>query len=316
MPTISFSMRDLSNLIKKKLDKEKLLELLEDAKAEIESIEGDEVTIKLNDTNLPYLCSVEGLARFFRGVLGKQNGIPKIKVKPSNYKILVDNSLKNIRPYLTAFIAKGKKIDDHFLKQLIQLQEKISENYGRRRKKVSIGLYPSQKIKFPVYYKSVFPYAVKFIPLEFRKELTLSRILQEHPKGEEYAWILKDCKKYPLLIDSKKDVLSFPPIINSATTGRLEVGDDELMFEATGDDLDALNLATNIFAYALYERGFEIHSVAVKFKNKTIKTPTLKTSSIKIKKEQITNLLGLDIKDSEVKKLVEKAGYEFKKYTI
>ena len=40
--------------------------------------------------------------------------------------------------------------------------------------------------------------------------------------NKEYAWILEGCKKYPLLMDDKKNVLSFPPIINSSITGKIE----------------------------------------------------------------------------------------------
>ncbi|MEM4369251.1 MAG: phenylalanine--tRNA ligase subunit beta, partial [Candidatus Woesearchaeota archaeon] len=74
MPTIKFSMTDLSGLVGKKLSEEALAKLLESVKGELEGISGDEVTVKLNDTNLPYLWSVEGLARAFRGLLGLSKG--------------------------------------------------------------------------------------------------------------------------------------------------------------------------------------------------------------------------------------------------
>ncbi len=312
MPTISISLRDISSLVQKKLDISMLKGLLEYAKAEIEFVDGDEVSIKLNDTNLPYLWSVEGLAMLFKGLLGKEKGIPRVDARKSDYKIIVDSALKSIRPYIAAFVAKEKEIDEPLLKQLIQLQEKVSENYGRRRQKLSIGLYPSSRISFPIYYKSVFPYAVKFIPLDFRKEITLNRILEEHPKGIEYAYTLKGHKKYPLLVDSKKNILSFPPIINSATTGRLQPGDNELLFEATGIDLPSLNLATNIFAHALSERGFKIYSASIKYGNKILKTPSLETASIKVKAEQASKMLGMPLKDSEIKSLLEKSRYSFK----
>ena len=52
------------------------------------------------------------------------------------------------------------------------------------------------------------------MPLEFKKEMTQAEILEEHPKGKEYAWTLEGFDKYPILADANNEVLSFPPIIN------------------------------------------------------------------------------------------------------
>jgi len=199
---------------------------------------------------------------------------------------------------------------------MIQLQEKLCENYGRRRQKIAIGVYQYKKIRFPVYYKATNPKSIKFIPLDYKKEMTQQEILEEHPKGRDYAWILEGCKKYPILVDDKDEVLSFPPVINSATTGKVEEGDDELFFEVTGTELDAILLAANIFAQALYDRGFKIYSVDVKYPRKKITTPLLFNETIKIDKEEIKKLIGLELKDAELKKLLGKAGYDVNKNKI
>ena len=73
MPTISFSYKDFQQLLGKKLPIEEFKDLtILYAKAEVEEYnkEKDEAKISLDDTNLPYLWCAEGLARFFRGVLG------------------------------------------------------------------------------------------------------------------------------------------------------------------------------------------------------------------------------------------------------
>ena len=316
MPTITFSLVDLNNLVGKKITEERLVELLNYAKAELERKEGDEITVKFNDTNQPYLWSVEGLAIFFRGVLGLEKGIPKIKIEKSNNKLFVDKSVKTVRPYISAFIAKGVKIDDYLLKQIIQLQEKLCDNYGRRRQKIAIGVYTSKKIEFPVNYKAVDPESVDFVPLDFKESLNLINILEKHPKGKEYAWILKDEKRYPILLDSRKNILSFPPIINSAELGKIKTGDDELFFEATGNDENAIRLATNIFAHALYLRGFKLYSITIEYDNKKIETPDIRTEKIKINKELIKSLIGIELKDKEVKELLEKARYDFDNYSV
>ena len=316
MPTCIFSLKDLNSLVKKNIKESELKDLLAYAKAELDKVDGDEITVQFNDTNLPYLWSVEGLAVFLRGVLGKEKGIPDIKINKSDYKINVDSSVKAIRPCISAFVAKGKKVSDHFLKQLIQMQEKFCESYGRRREKIAIGVYPAKKISFPVSYKAVPPRSIKFVPLEFLKELDLLQILDQHPTGKEYAWVLKGFKKFPLLIDYQKEVLSFPPIINSDKMSKLEMDDDEIFFEATGTDLDSVNLAANIFAQLFYERSFDIYSVNIGYSRKPITTPDFKADSIKITKEDVTKIMGLELKDAEIKKLVEMARYDFSNYKV
>jgi phenylalanyl-tRNA synthetase beta chain len=315
MPTINFSLKDLQNLVGKKISIDELEELLSYGKAELEKYDkdADEVTVSCGDTNLPYLWSVEGFARLLKGILGKEAGIPKLEIfKESQHELIVDNSVSKVRPFISAFIARGKKVDDNSIKMMIDLQEKFCESYGRRRKKVAVGIYDYKKIKFPITYKATDPESIKFTPLEFKKEMTQAEILEEHPKGKEYAWTLEGSDKYPILIDSSNEVLSFPPIINSNYSGKIEIGNEDIFFEATGDDLDAVLLAANIFAQAFYERGFKISAVDVKYEDKKITTPHLFDETIKISSSQIKNLIGLDLKEEEIKKLLEKMRYNYK----
>ncbi|MBI2580387.1 phenylalanine--tRNA ligase subunit beta [Candidatus Woesearchaeota archaeon] len=313
MPTITFSFKDFQQLLGKKLtvpEFEDLLVLY--AKAEVEKYDkaSDEVTLKLDDTNLPYLWCPEGLARFFRGMLGISKGMQKFKAKSSGYKVTVEDSVKAVRPFITAFVAKGRKIDDYLLKQLIQIQEKFCESYGRRRQKTSIGLYAYGKISFPVHYRAVEPSSAKFVPLGFDHPMDLNQVLKMHPKGQQYAWILKGASKYPLLQDNKGEILSFPPIINSSTTGRLKTGDSELLFEATGTDEESVSLAASIFAHNLAERGFEIFSATISYKAKSETTPSGKTLKISITPEFIEKVTGLKLSAAEARQLLAKAGYE------
>lgn len=316
MPTINFSFKDFCNLLGKKINEEELKNLLEYAKAEVEHSIGDEVSVKFNDTNQPYLWCPEGIATLLKGVLAKEKGVPNIKITKSNNKIIVDKSVLQARPYIAAFTAKGTKLTDYLLKQLIQLQEKLCDNYGRKRQKIAVGLYPAQKITFPIMYTAVAPDATKFIPLGATKEITLAQILEQHPKGKEYKWILENQDKYPLLIDAKKEILSFPPVINSEKTGKLEIGDNYIFFEATGTDQTAVNLAAIIFATALQARGFEITSTTIETPTKKTVSPLTETRKIKINKEHIKQMIGLELKDTEIKQLLEKARYNFSKFIV
>ncbi|MBI2101561.1 phenylalanine--tRNA ligase subunit beta [Candidatus Woesearchaeota archaeon] len=317
MPTITFSLKDLQRLAGKKLEIGEVTELAHYGKGDVDSYdkETDEVKIDFGDTNLPYLWSAEGFARLIKGILGMQKGVPEIKLQKGDYRVIVDKSVAEIRPFIACFAAKGRKIDDYLLKQLVQLQEKFCETYGRRRQKVSIGLYSYKRLAFPVYYKAISP-SIEFVPLEFKAKMSLKEILAEHPKGKEYAWILEGFDKYPVLIDNKNEMMSFIPIINSNFTGKLEIGDENLFFEATGTDEEAVNLAANIFAYALSDREFNIYSAEVKYPGRKAVAPCLKIESIHIKNEQIKWLFGLELKENEVKHLLEKAQYNYSDYKV
>ncbi|HLC64932.1 MAG TPA: phenylalanine--tRNA ligase subunit beta [Candidatus Nanoarchaeia archaeon] len=314
MPTINFSLKDLQNLVGKKLAVSQIEEYASFAKGDFEGYdnETDEIKIDFGDTNLPYLWSVEGFAIFLKGILEVERGLPKLNSRSGNYKIIVDKSVSSVRPYAAGFVAKGHKIDDYLIKQMIQLQEKVCDNFGRKRRKIAIGVYSYDKITWPVHYKAVEPESVKFVPLEFKREMSLGEILESHPKGKDYAFILEGFKKYPVLVDSKNEVLSFPPIINSNFSGKIEIGDEHLFVEATGTDLEALQQALNIFAFALQFRGFEILSVDIQYPDRTIKSPHEFNESINVDLKQVHSILGLELSEAEMKKCLERMRYGYK----
>ena len=166
---------------------------------------------------------------------------------------------------------------------------------------------------------------MKFIPLEFDKPMTLKEILREHPKGMQYGYILKNHSLYPIFIDSKSDVLSFPPIINSNYIGKVETGVSDLFIEVTGTSMKHVMLAANIIAYALYDRSAVIESVSVEYPWKTerigstekrsfslLQTPYLFDEKISFEKEKIRNILGIELTDKEIKYYLEKMQYSAK----
>ncbi len=312
MPTITCSYHDLQSLIGKTIPEPALRELLHNAKAELDQVHGDELSISCGDTNLPYLWSVEGIARFLRLQLGIDAGVHEVKPEKQQFTVLVDSSVSSIRPYIACFVAKGPALTESLLVQLIQLQEKLSENFGRKRSKVSIGLYPFAKVQFPVVYKAVDPESVMFVPLEGRSEQTLTQILKTHPKGIQYRDILSRAKRYPVLMDAAKQVLSFAPIINSATTGKLEPGTTELFFDATGTDKASVELVAAIVAHALADREYHIHPCSIKYGRQSLLCPELSSWKWRFDDAHIKHVLGISFAKQEIRTLLRKAGYDYK----
>lgn len=313
MPTIEVSMKVLERLAGKKVSESDL----EVVKGELEVVEGDRAKVEIGDTNRPDLWCVEGVARALKGYYGKSKGIPKMNARNSGKKIIVDSKLSKIRPFIAGFVAKDIKIDEELLLDLIQLQDKLAENYGKKRKKISVGIYNYDRIKFPVNYKAVDPEKLSFAPLDFEKAVNLKEILKDHPKGIEYGYILHEHKLYPIFVDAKDDVLSFPPIINSNYIGKVEPGSQNIFIEVTGTDHKSVLIAANIFAHSLQDRGAYIESVVSEYPWKTnfgskVQCPYDFKQQITFNKSQVKNVLGLEAKDNEIISLLQRMQYDAK----
>jgi phenylalanyl-tRNA synthetase beta chain len=224
--------------------------------------------IELNDTNRPDLWGTAGCARQLRIYQGgRRPQYPFFaapgKPQKATRQVLVEASVQGVRPYLAGFIAAGKEISDASLRDMIQTQEKLAWNFGRKRRTISMGLYRIAAITWPITYKAVDPDAVSFVPLQWDVPLTLTEILKQHPKGKEYAFIQEHEPLHPLLVDAAGAILSYPPIINSADLGAVQVGDQDLFVEITGTDMPSVSLAAAIMACDLADQGYTIEPVAV-----------------------------------------------------
>jgi len=321
MPTITVKKKDLETLVGKRLPPKMLSRYLEWVKGEAKeySPATDELRIELNDTNRPDLWSCEGIARQIRA---KLTGRPKVyqflEDRKRRYpQVLVSKELKTVRPYVGACLAKGLTITEEMLVQLIQTQEKLADNFGRKRRLVSIGLYRLERIKFPVSYTAVQPTACSFVPLGMETPLTLQAILEQHPKGKDYGMILTGASQYPLLVDRDQKVLSFPPIINSREIGEVKAGDRDLFVEVTGTDLRMVILVINILAANLSDRGATIEPVEIRFPfetafGKKVVMPYDLSSPVSISLTEVEAALGEKIAKAELKQLLVSYGYQLK----
>lgn len=268
MPTYTCMLNDLSQLIGEEfISLEELETYLECAKSELKGYDeaSGELKLENNDTNRPDLWSAEGTARQIRNSCYKRrDNYPFFETNPElSDRIIVSPNLETIRPFIGGFRVTGLTVTETLLLQLIQTQEKLSENFGRARDLLSIGLYDASRIVLPIHYKGVLPGEVRFTPLDFTEEMDLETVLKQHPKGIQYAHILRGSSHYPVLMDSNGAVLSFPPIINSNDLGRVVPGNTHLFVEATGKEREAVTLALNILACNIADRGGEIHTFAV-----------------------------------------------------
>ena len=194
MPTVKFSKNMIFELLGRKISDEQLSDRINYLGANVEGIEGDELAIEIFP-NRPDMLSEQGLARALRTFIGIKPGFKQYHVKKSAVKVIVDKSVKGIRPFTACAVVKGLKLTEDKIKAIIQIQEKLHVTYGRNRKKAAIGIYPLEHIRPPIYYKALHPEEIRFKPLDLNKDLTGSQVLAIHPTGREYGYLLDGLDK-------------------------------------------------------------------------------------------------------------------------
>jgi len=315
LPTVETNFEDLQALIGIQLPTniEELNEILSYVKGEVEQISEGELTIEIKDSNHPDLWSVEGIARALRGFLDLEKGLKNYLVAgASGIEISVDPALENIRPYIACAVVRNVGLTDVVIRGMMHLQDKLDQTYGRRRRRTSIGLYDFDLIKPPLRYKVSKPSETSFIPLGFSEKMTLREILKKHPKGLEHGYIVNRYKEWPIILDAKDDVLSFPPIINSNDLGRITEETKNVLIEVTGTVHETVLNTLITMAVALADRGGEILSSTVHYSSPRamdVETPELRSESMKLDVQYVEKVLGLGLSNGEITHLLEKARY-------
>jgi len=322
MPKIELQQDELFKYSGREFSADELEEALTIAKAEIDDPVDEHglIKIELNDTNRPDLWSTAGLGRALRlyhgsGSAGRYEFFsrPDSPVAAGERRIVVDSELSERRPYITAFAISGPPIADVLLDDLIQTQEKLCWNYGRKRKAIAMGVYREDKIQYPVRYKAVDPDSTTFVPLGLDTELSLRQIIEQHPKGREFGGIVSALDKFPFLSDNSGAVLSFPPVINSADVGAVQAGDTSLFIEMTGTDLKPLLLACSIVACDLADAGYTVHPVQVEYPydtpfGRTVVSPLYFQQPVSVELAYAERLLGAELNEAEAVQRLGKMG--------
>jgi phenylalanyl-tRNA synthetase beta chain len=310
MPLVTFDYNEFIDLLGYKIPKKELIEKLPMIGADFDKVEGDEISMEFFP-NRPDLASIEGIARASRAFFGFKKGLTKYDVKKSDITLSVDPSVKKVRPFVTTALVKNVVMTDELIASLMELQEKLHYGLGRNRKKVAIGVHDFEPVIPPFTYKAVDPDSVQFIPLAKDEYMTLSEILEKHEKGIDYAFILEGFDKYPLIVDSNNNVLSFPPIINGSLT-QVTPFTKEIFIDVTGSDRKAINYALNIVATSLAERGCQIFSTTVIDEGKNYYPPDLKPVKKSFSVDYVNKILGTSLKDKEIIDCLGKMGYDSK----
>jgi len=320
MPVINLDMEDLKRLVGDGFDPEQFMNEIPMLGATVEK-EGDgEIAVEFFP-NRPDLFSVEGVARAYRSFkevrTGGMSGIYSVS-GDSGMELSVDPGVAAVRPVIGAAYIKGVSIDEKVLVAIMNLQEKLHITVGRKRRKVAIGIHDAAPLASPFRYRAVRPDEISFVPLGKSGEWDLERILREHEKGIAYAWVLEGLDRYPVILDSRNRVLSFPPIINGELT-RVTENTKDIFVDCTGWDLRAVSLAVNIVCSQMVSRGGTVESVKVIYPDEmrsidpglvTGSWPRMEWKEVSLDMDWTRSWLGRNLSGDEMINALSRMGYE------
>ena len=289
MPVITFKYQDLKDL-GIDMEKDELIDTLPMMSSDIEDYDDEEIKVEFFP-NRPDNLSVEGVARSFKGFIGQEIGFPEYKLEDSGEYVEVDEDVAKIRPFIG--FAKIDNVDftGDKLKYIMDFQENLHWVIGRDRKKVAIGIHNADVVNAPFKYIATPKDANAFVPLEKDFEMTPDEILTQHDKGVDYAHLIQDFDKYPLILDKDDNVLSMPPIINGELT-KIKEDTKNIIVDVTGTDERAVNQALNIICCSFAEVGGQIKTMEVRYSDKTIKTPDLTPQEMNVHVDTANSLIG------------------------
>ncbi len=238
----------------------------------------------------PDLLSITGIKR----MLSLYKGEAPKKYSASPWDIEFHVKGVSSRPYIEIGLATLPNSNPSLIEELIDIQEKIHETFGRKRKKIAIGIHDFSKIVPPIYYEEVSD--ISFVPLGWDREASIEEILNEHEKGKLYGHLVVP-GKYPILKDSQ-GVLSFPPIINSERT-KITSETKEFFIDVTGTNEHAVLQTLNILLSLFIDHGAQV---------KVHNIRAMQYYPVEAPKEKIFQLAGMDL---PLKELLKKSGIEY-----
>ncbi len=299
MTVITFRKWDLERLVGVSFTEEKLRELLNRMKGELEEIRRDEVKLEVTHDR-PDMFSVEGVARAAKGLLDIELGLPRLEVRESAYRMIIDKVPH--RPYVVTCVVRNVELDDEAIRQLMQLQEKLHQTYGRDRRLFAIGLYDAAKIKFPIRYTLMKLDDIRYRPLGSDKMLSGREVLSETEKGKLYGDLAVHDGSAPVILDSDGNVLVMVPVLNSEDY-KITEDTRDVLIDVTGPQLKHVLDAAKVVMYNVLERS----------KSRCVLVPMLEGADYGDKLKELYTPQTLTVAPEDVNEL---AGIELSKRDI
>jgi phenylalanyl-tRNA synthetase beta chain len=303
MPVVNFTIKRLNEFLPG-IDLNQVLQVLPFIGLDIEGVDSEVLRIEYNP-NRPDFSSDYGIVRALRGLLEIEIGLPQFKLNKAVDKcsVNVDNSVRHIRPYIVALVARNGSLGHGTFMQLAGMQDDLQNGLGRGRRKASIGIHNMDAIEFPVRY-STENEDFSFVSPE-RSRQTIRSFVKTSNIGKDYSHVLEGPRRYPVVVDSEDKVLALPPIINDNIT-KVSAKNANLFIEITGINRRTVEDILAILAITLYDAGFELQNVAINNFDGNAYTPKMDASHISIDASYVNTLLGSEFEANEIVRYLKK----------
>jgi phenylalanyl-tRNA synthetase beta chain len=295
LPVVRIDLRRFSKMVG--AGRARILDRLPYIGLDIEGADEDSVRVEYSP-NRPDYGTDFGISRSLKGLLGKEVGMPHYPVNPSGVSVSVDAKLSFVRPFIACATATGLRLGAEDVRQIISLQEDLHNGLGRRRKKVAIGLHDLEAVTPPFSYAAVRS-DFRFTPLEGKKSVTISQILSQTAEGRAYGPALGGSRLFPIITDSRGEVLSFPPVINGDLT-KVTTKTRNMFIDVTSTDRKVGDDVLAIMITTLAEAGAKIGTVSLRYATGPRVTPDLTPVRLALELDLIVSALGLDLTKRQV----------------
>lgn len=301
MPTISIA---LDGITSRGVDKKDLEKLVDRLGMSMEKVGDKEVTIEITP-NRPDLLEVNGLCRALKMLDGKT--VPtenhySLK-KPPALTITVGGGVKGCRPFIAGFVVRGADLRGNRIKELMNFQEKLHDTYGRKRKKMAIGIHDLDRIEGNLVYDAAKD--GKMTPLGGKKSMGFAEVMS-FAGDSELDEMMKGYGAYPHLRDSKK-VIALIPVLNAEDT-RITEGTKNLFIDVTGTSWTTVNDTSNILACLFVDAGAQV--LPCKLEGGAVPlTPTMKYREFRMVYPKVDRTLGIMFTTEDIIALANKMGH-------
>ncbi len=301
-------IREPENSLLKKFGKNFIPRMVEFSEVVGYTIESEEGEIKVEfNPDRPDLLSFYALNAsmkcFYDGMFSSYQ-----EPEGSGIEFRISEDVRSLRKYMTSFVAKGKPLGKKF-QDLIDYQERLHDNIGKGRLKVSIGIHDLDKVRPPFEFKAVDSDSAKFTTYDGQVTGTPREILSLHPKGQEFSNLIPSKDEVPLITDFDGHVLSLPPVINGYKS-RIDESSSRFFIDITGQDAKATRDAFFLLMYEFSNMGYTPQTV----KNYGKAYAELRIEEhynrrLNISRKEVERILHLNLEQEEVISLLSKMGY-------
>lgn len=325
MPTVSVSRNRLFQLLEKEYTEVEFDELCFEYGLELDDVviekpqigsralsAGVEVSeeifykIEVPANRYDLLC-LEGIAQALRVFLGLDNHLPPYALSEApKVTMRVQPQVASVRPYVVCAILRDLNMTEFVYQSLIDLQDKLHQNICRKRTLVAIGTHDLDTISPPFSYEALPPKEIQFVPLAKEKEYNAEELMEvydEDAQLKKYLHIIRDSERYPVIYDSNRNVLSWPPIINGDHS-KITLNTRNMFIECTATDRTKANIVLNILVatFSKYcERPFIVDPVVVEYSDGTKHiTPDFSTPTVSADVDYINRSIGVQLQADEM----------------